>query len=558
MDSSEVEKLFKELINLQVENECVEFKEAKSNFNFDDLGKYFSALSNEGNLKSKRYSWLIFGIKDKGKPKPIVGTIYRNDAKSLQSLKKEIADHTTNNLTFIEIYELMIENKRIIMFQIPAAPRGLPVAWKGHYYGRDGESLGPLNLQEIEIIRGQNKISDWSAVICKGASIKDLDSEAILKAREQFKIKNPRLAQECDNWSDEVFLNKAKLTIGGEITRACIILLGNEESSKYLIPYTAKITWILKDEKNIEKDYEHFGTPFILNVDKVFNKIRNLKYRYLTENTLFPTEITQYEPFVIREALHNCIAHQDYTLGGKINVVEKSDELIFSNLGSFIPKTIENVIERDAPEEYYRNEFLSNAMVNLNMIDTIGSGIKKMFKLQMQRYFPLPDYDLSQQERVVVRVIGKVIDENYTKLLVNNTHLELSVVMALDKVQKKESLSEKERKILRKMKLIEGKYPNVYVTSKIASVTEQKAQYIKNRGFDKEYYKKLIIDYLKEFDTASREDINKLLYSKLPEIMSEKQKYYKVGNILKEMSSKDNTIVNVGKSYRFSLWMLKK
>lgn len=555
---NDIDEVLEELRRIPIEDECVEFKEAKNDFNFDTIGKYFSALSNEANLKNKRYSWLVFGIKDKGNPRDIVGTEYRNDILKLDSLKREIAINTSNNITFLEIFEIYKDNKRVLMFQIPSAPKGIPVAWKGHFYGRDGESIGALNMVEIEEIRKQNDRFDWSAQICEGATIEDLDKEAILKAREQFKIKNPKLSNECDNWDDITFLNKAKININGKITRTAIILLGKDESEHYLSPSTARITWILKDNNNIERDYEHLGTPLILSVEKLFSKIRNLKYRYLTERTLFPTEVTQYEPFVIREVLHNCIVHQDYTLGGKINVVERDDELIFSNLGSFIPKSIENVIERDSPEEYYRNQFLANAMVNLNMIDTIGSGIKKMFILQMQRYFPLPNYNLDDRGKVIVKIIGKIIDENYTKLLINNTNLDLKTVIALDKVQKKESLTENERKNLRKLKLIEGKYPNIYVTATVAAATNKKAQYIKNRAFDKEYYKNLIIEYLKEYEIATRSDIDSLLKDKLPDFMDDKQKYYKVSRIIKELSQTENKIINLSKSSKYSQWTLVK
>lgn len=553
---NEIDEVLEELRNIPVEGECIEFKEAKKDFSFEELGKYFCALSNEANLKNKRYSWLVFGIKDKGNPRELVGTDYRNSVESLESLKKEIANQTTGNLTFIDIFEINKEGKRVLMFQIPPAPKGIPIAWKGHYYGRDGESLGALNIHELETIRKQNDRLDWSAQICEAATINDLDQEAIFKAKQQFKIKNPKLAADCDKWDDITFLNKAKITINGHITRTAIILLGKDESDHYLSPSTARITWILKDNNNIEKDYEHLGTPLILSVDKLFDKIRNLKYRYLTEKTLFPTEITQYEPFVIREVLHNCIVHQDYTLGGKINVVEREDELIFSNLGSFIPRSIENVIDRDSPEEYYRNQFLANAMVNLNMIDTIGSGIKKMFILQMQRYFPLPNYNLSDKNKVTVKIIGKIIDENYTKLLINNTNLELKTVIALDKVQKKEALTENERKMLRNEKLIEGKYPNIFVTAKVAAVTDKKAQYIKNRAFDKEYYKNLILEYLKEYGSASRKDLESLLTDKLPDFMNAQQKYYKISSIIKELSQKENKIVNTSGSTRFSNWKL--
>ncbi|NLK74329.1 MAG: ATP-binding protein, partial [Clostridiales bacterium] len=187
MEENQLESILNELLTIPVEDECVEFKEAKQDYSFEKLGQYFSALSNEANLKNKRYSWLVFGVSDK-LPRQIVGSNYRISRQNLESLKKEIANQTTGNITFIEIYEVIKENKRVIMFQIPASPKGLPIAWKGHYYGRDGESIGPLNIEELESIRNQANIVDWSAQICNGATIDDLDKEAISKAREQYKI----------------------------------------------------------------------------------------------------------------------------------------------------------------------------------------------------------------------------------------------------------------------------------------------------------------------------------------------------------------------------------
>ena len=111
----------------------------------------------------------------------------------------------------------------------------------------------------------------------------------------------------------------------------------------------------------------------------------------------------------MRELLHNCIAHQDYRRNGRISVVELEDTLIFTNPGSFIPRTVEQVIASNAPPAKYRNPFLARAMVELMMIDTIGSGILKIFTTQRQRFFPLPDYDLSDPNRVEVTLFGKVL-----------------------------------------------------------------------------------------------------------------------------------------------------
>jgi ATP-dependent DNA helicase RecG len=186
------------------------------------------------------------------------------------------------------------------------------------------------NIDELERIRSQSVTNDWSAGICEGAGINDLSSEALVRARSLYQKKNPALSNEINQWDDITFLNKVKLAIRGKITRAAIILFGKSESEHFISPAIAKISWILKDKDNVEKDYQHFSCPFILSVDKVYAKIRNLKYRYLN-GSLFPEEVDQYDPYIIREALHNCIAHQDYTLSGRINVVEREDGQFFGS-----------------------------------------------------------------------------------------------------------------------------------------------------------------------------------------------------------------------------------
>lgn len=553
MQDQELRRLFDELRNLPAENEWVEYKEAKNNFHLNDLGEYFSALSNEANLKNKLFGWLIFGVEDK--KKKIVGTNYRTSRSSLDSLKYEISTRTSGGLTFIEIHELLYSEGRVIMFQIPAALKGIPTAWNGHYYGRNGESLGPLSLHEMEQIRNQMILVDWSAGICEEATIDDLDERAIQRAREEFKNKNARLAMDVDDWSDQAFLNKAKLTIRGRLTRAALLLLGKSESEHFLAPAVGRMTWILKDERHMERDYEHFGLPFILNTNELFAKVRNLKYRYIPDQSLFPIETNQYDTYVIREALHNCIAHQDYTLQGRINVVENPDELIFTNLGNFIPGTIENVIHSDAPQEHFRNRFLAEAMVNLNMIDTIGSGIRKMFEEQRKRFFPMPDYNLENPKKVMVKIYGKILDYNYTRLLINHLDLELDDVIILDKVQKKQKITLNESNQLRRLKLIEGRYPNVYVSAEVAKVTGNKTNYIKNRAFDKEHYKQMIIAFIQQYKEASRQDIDELLLDKLSDAWDDKRKKKYVTNLLYEMAKKDEVIINKGSS-RLSKWVL--
>jgi ATP-dependent DNA helicase RecG len=509
MSEEELKRKLTELRSLPAETEVVEFKTAGNDFDFRKIGKYFSALCNEANLKNRNEAWLIFGIENKYKY--IVGSNYRaTNRAALDSLKSEIANKTTNRITFIEIYELNFPEGRVVMFQIPPAPRGIPLAWEGHYYGRDDESLVAMNIEEFERIRKQATHADWSAVICEDATLEDLEPFAIAKAKENYKNKFPEQATLVDTWNDITFLNKAKVTVKGKITRAAIILLGKTESEHFINPSEAKIRWILKEKNNSEKDYAIYSCPFILNIDEVYRKIRNLKYRYIRDRSLFPEEVDQYEPYVIREALNNCIAHQDYSIGGRINVVERDDELIFTNNGMFIPGTVENVIREDAPEELYRNPFLATAMFNLKMVDTIGSGIRRMFTFQRQRFFPMPEYDFSG-DKVKVTITGKVLDMDYARVLAQNPDLTLEEIIMLDKVQKRKELLLEEIEHLKQKGLIEGRKPLYHISAKVADSTDQRADYILSKGMDDNYCKKLIEDYLAKFSTGSREDFEKLL-----------------------------------------------
>lgn len=195
-------------------------------------------------------------------------------------------------------------------------------------------------------------------------------------------------------------------------------------------------------------------------------------------------------------------------------------------------------------------------MVNLNMIDTIGSGIKRMFTRQWERSFPLPDYELSDPGKVEVRLTGQVLDENYTRLLLDQTELDLGDVIALDKVQKQRPLEEEAFKRLKGRSLIEGRRPNLFVSAKIAKATGDKATYIRNRAFDKGHYKAMVIAFLEKFGEATRADLDGLLLGKLSEALSESQKKRFVKNLLQEMR-KEESIISDGTT-RWAKWRMSK
>ncbi len=381
------------------ENEVIEFKEAEKDYDRDKIGRYFSALSNEANLRGLQYGWLVFGVNNK--ERKIVGTGYRN-SKGLDTLKHEIGAGMTGGMSFIDIYEIFpvvdgVE-KRVVMFQIPAAVTAIPTGWHNQEYARDGESLVPLSEEKRERIRRQVRL-DWSKRFIPNATMEHLDKAAISIAREKYKqkIDDLHISAEVDKMSDEEFLERRKLVINGRVTNAAMLLLGNS-AYDYLFESVPEASWRIYDSKEMVKDYEIYKIPFITLGDRILKNIRNLTYRYMPDQmTLFPMETKQYDTWVLRELLNNCIAHSDYNLGGRIYVNEFEDKLILTNPGSFIPEGIEPILNPGYTSPFYRNQLLAEAMVMFKMIDTETTGIRRVFHIQRERFSPCRIMTLHQR-----------------------------------------------------------------------------------------------------------------------------------------------------------------
>lgn len=536
MNQQELIALVDRLRGLPRETEWLEFKH--NNVDSQEIGEYLSALSNEAALLNQPRGYLIFGIEDASHA--VVGTRfdpYTAKAKGNQDLLPWLAAHLQPN-PGIEPHCFDHPDGRVALVAVGPA-RGRPVEFHGQGYCRAGTSKTKLANHPEKARRLWSQGVDWSAAICEGASLADLDPEAIAKAREQFQIKHPNQAQELTTWDDRTFLNKARLLRQGAVTHTAVLLLGRSEAATLLSPAVAKVSWILKDAGNHELDYAHIGPPFLLAGDHLLQRLRNLTVRALPSGTLFPQELSQYDPWVLREALHNAIAHQDYLRHGRITVVEFPDRVLITNVGDFLPGTIRTVIEQDAPQELYRNPMLADAMVELNLIDTQGGGIKRMFETQRRRSFPLPDYDLSASDRVQVTIPGRILDERYTRLLMQQPDLSLTQVILLDRIQKGLPISRDEHLQLKKHKLVEGRFPNLIVSAAMARATGETARHVRESGFEKQYYLDLILKLIHQHGPVARKEVDALLLPKLPERLSEDQKLRKVQNLMQELRRAD-------------------
>jgi ATP-dependent DNA helicase RecG len=191
------------------------------------------------------------------------------------------------------------------------------------------------------------------------------------------------------------------------------------------------------------------------------------------------------------------------------------------------------------------------------MIDTVQMGICKVFNIQRSRYFPMPDYELGTPQKVAVKVYGKILDENYTRLLFGHDDLAIDTVFLLDRIQKRLPLEKAQYQELRRAELIEGKIPNVFVSAKVAAIVDGKEQYTKNKALDDKYYTDLIIAHLRNFGSGTKADIMKLLGDKLSDTLDEKQKENKVRYFLTSLHRKE-VIERTSDNRRTGAWQLAK
>ncbi len=530
--SESVDSVLKKIMVDAHEGEVIEFKDRRT-LGKDEVGRYFSALSNEANLLSADSSWLIFGIRDDGEA---VNSNYLDTIDSQNELKRYIGEQTSGNLTFIGIHERAIDGHRIVLLEIPPALNGSPTSFKGFAYERRGESLTPLSDYNRMRIMGESA-PDWSAKVVRDASMDDIDPDALAFARKKLVQGRPSLAEECGSWDDATFLDKMDLRRNGMMTNAALLLLGKHESVGKMDVPPAGMRWILRDRDNSVMDSEVYGLPFLCSVEHMCKDIRNLKYSVFLGDDLTKTSFRTYDEGLLREALYNCICHQDYTKTEFITLAEvDNDRLIFDNAGCFLPGDPGNVIRADRPTGFYRNRFLANAMRHLCLVEIAGGGIIMMCRSQMKRLFPLPDFDVSGG-RVTVTVVGHATDEAYASILRRRKDISLADAVALDAIAKGRPVPDRDLARLMEKGL---------ATDDGGCIRLADPRFEETRGTgDPEDVRAEIIRYLSETGSSDKKSILSHLKGGILAGMPDDLAYYKTSNALNALR-KSGAIVNKG------------
>ena len=513
------------------ENERHEWKEWSSlkgkinGHEGDDLASYLSALSNmDGGC-------VVIGAKD--------GTLEPTGIRDFATYTPENVPGrllaTCANLPslglVVDVHRATDTGATVWLVHVPRHAPRKPVYSHAKAWQREGDSLTTLRDDRLQAILCELLAADdWSAAVVPDATVDDLDRAALDLARRKFaeKMRRERWAAEISSWDDLKFLGKAGLAANGGITRAALLLLGDAQRATRLLNHPAEISWKLPDERVIE----HFTPPFLLTTTQVLGRIRNPNIKLFPAAQLIATELPRYETPVVLEALHNCVAHQDYARGARIVVEEAGSRLRFINEGGFVNGVPDDYVDGSRTPTVYRNPWLAAAMNRIGMIDKAGFGIKDMFGKQRERFLPLPDYVGSSINQTVFNVFGQAIDENYSRLLMERADLPIEQVLWLDRVQKHVAIEATQAAALKRAGFIEGRKPNWHVSALVANLTDRRVEYTRARGLDDLHFKRLVIEHLKRFDSATGDELRKLILNKLPEVLTDSQRRSKAGNLL--------------------------
>ena len=381
------------------EDERLEFKEAKTQFDSDRLTRYCVALANEGG------GHMVLGVSDKF-PRRVVGTQAFRD---LAALKRNQSQRVRLR---IDATEFDHADGRVVVITVPSRPIGNPIEYRGAYWMRRGEDLVAMSADALKQIFDEGQ-PDYSAEICRNATLVDLDEVAIEKLRELWLASSGNAA--LKGMDAAQLLEDAELTINGQVTYAALILLGSHKGLGRHLAQAETIFEYRSSEANIAYGQRReFRQGFLTFIDELWELINLRNEVHLFQDGLFRHEILTFNEAAVREAILNALAHRDYRLGGSIFVRQFPRKLEIVSPGGFPPGiTAENLLWRQAP----RNRRVAGAMAKCHLVERSGQGVNLMVEICVQESKALPDYGDSDDHQVSLILNGEVQDDSFLSFL---------------------------------------------------------------------------------------------------------------------------------------------
>ncbi len=477
----------------QRENAHLEFKEAKNNYDSDKLTQYCCALANEGGGK------MLLGITDKI-PRSIVGS------QACRNLEKTKSDLIIRLHLRIEIEELFVDDKRVVIFTVPSRPIGVPIQYQGIYWMRRGEELVPMTPDMLKRIFNEAE-PDFSAQICPDAKIEDLDSESIKVFRELWMRKSGN--SNLKSLSDKQLLKDIGAVEDKKITYAALILFGKPQAlKKFLAQAEVVFEYRSSGVTGPAQQRTEYTQGFFSFYDELWNKINLRNDLQHFQDGLFVWDIPTFNEKAIRESVLNAVSHRDYREAGSIWVKQYPRKIIIASPGGF-PSGItpSNILWKQQP----RNRRIADIFNKCGLVERAGQGADRIFEESIRQGKSLPDFAHTDEHEVVLTLDGQIQDESFLRFLEKIGHERLASFntedfIVLDLVHKDRPIPPTPTELrfrlnhLVDLGIIErigkGRGARHILCQQYYTLAGKNGIYTRKRGLDKETNKELLVKHI--------------------------------------------------------------
>jgi ATP-dependent DNA helicase RecG len=468
----------------------LEFKEAKGTYHFGELVKYCVALANEGGGK------LLLGVTN-ARPRRVVGTkAFAEPGQTEASLFQRL-----NQRVVVEEY--LDSAGRVVIVHVPARAPGQAWSEGGSFWMRTGEALIPMTDEQLRRIHAETA-PDFSAEICTGATVDDLDPDAIAAFRTRWakKANTPRLL----NLSDRQTLTDAELMVKGGLTYAALILFGGQQAlGRHLAQAEIVFEYRSSEASGPAQDRKDYRLGFFLFDDALWEQVNLRNDRQSYQDGLFRFEIPTFDEQVIREAILNAVCHRDYRLPGSVFVRQYARRLEVVSPGGFpLGITEDNILDQQVP----RNRRLAEACARCGLVERSGQGLNLMFERSISQSKPTPSFQGTSTYEVRLTLEGTVNSPAFVRFLERIGQERLrsfstSDFLILDCLQRERPIPESLRHHLRRLVdsgVIEmigrGHGARYMLSGAFYQAMGQSAAYTRRKGLDTGTNKELLVKHL--------------------------------------------------------------
>lgn len=477
---------------LAPEDEHLEFKEAKHNFHFEKLVKYCAAIANEDG------GTIVLGVTDRP-PRKVVGSqafldMQRTKAGLIERLRMRV-----------DAEEFQHPDGRILVFQVPAHPIGMPIAIDGAYWMRGGEDLVPMTPDRLKRIFDESG-PDYSAEICSGAALEDLDPVAIEHFRQRWLRKSGN--QSLATMPIRQLLSDSELIDDTGITYAALILLGTHKAlGRYLAQSEVIFEYRSTEAAGPANQRIEYRQGFLAWYDKLWETINLRNDLQHFQDGLFMLDIPTFSEAATRETILNAVGHRDYRNQGSVFIRQFPRRLEIVSPGGFPPGiSVENIIDRQSP----RNRRLVDSFARCGLVERAGQGFNRIYEEIIRQGKPLPDFAHTDAYQVSLTLHGELQDPLFLQFLekigrereaIFSTH----DLLVLDLVRRELPVPSELRSALQTLTdegIIEsvgrGRGIRYFLSRRYYQFAGKRGVFTRKQGLDRETNRQLLLKHIRE------------------------------------------------------------